>query len=63
MGCSMLSLGGRISPGSLRVPLFYSQQVTPHPSVFLEGAKKTIQENVFKLRKCKARLCGFAAML
>lgn len=48
-------------PGSQGALLFYTQQVTPHPSVFLEEAKKIIQEDIFKLKKCKAQVCGFAA--
>lgn len=33
-------------------------QPAEHPTVFLEGAKKIIQEDIFK---CKAQMCGFAA--
>lgn len=61
MGSVVLREKSRWKDRSCPSVLDPSQQVTPHPSVFLEGAKKIFQEDIFKLRECKAQMFGFAA--
>lgn len=51
--CSMRSSGGRTGPGSQRVPLFYSQQVTHTPLCVLKGLKRSFRKTFSSLGDAK----------